>query len=517
MKEKNPARICVPICARQTRELSAALARAAEIADVIELRLDCLDELQLQLALPDLDTLRSAGPRPSILTLRPAEQGGQRPLDLDSRRAFWSSLEMKPGNALFDWELDLTLLVTKTEPSLGTRWNWDNIICSHHDFACVPDDLEKLYERMSSTPARILKLAVRANEVTDCLPLFRLLDRAQDEGREMIAIAMGEAGLATRILGPSRGAYLTYGSLDEDNRTAPGQLSAFELRDLYRLDRLDRQAMITGLVGSPVAHSVSPQMHNAAFKSSDLNAVYIPFEVRQVGLFVRRMAHPQTRELDWNLRGFSVTAPHKTAIMEHLDSVEPSAGEIGAVNTVVVEDDGLRGFNTDVTAFVKTLSEKAGTLRGLRCAVIGAGGAARGVLWGLRQEGARATLFARDAERAKPLAEKFEADLKPLARASFEGFDAVINTTPLGTRGTLEGETPAVASQLRGARLAYDLVYNPDETRFLREARQAGCETTGGLPMLVSQAVEQFKLWTGEEASFELMLEAAQTALGASR
>jgi 3-dehydroquinate dehydratase/shikimate dehydrogenase len=369
---------------------------------------------------------------------------------------------------------------------------------------------------MSATPARIMKIAVMAADLTGCLPLFSLLDRARDEGRQLIAVAMGAAGILTRILGPSRGSYLTYGALDLEHQTAPGQISAAQLRELYRLERLDRGAMITGLIGSPVAHSVSPQMHNAAFKALDLNAVYLPLEVQNLKEFVLRMAHPRTRELGWNLRGLSVTAPHKSAVMEQLDWVETSAREIGAVNTVVADDEGLRGFNTDVKAFIGVLKEKLGTLGGARCAVIGAGGVARAALWGLQQEGARATVFARDVERAKPLAEKFGADCDALADARFEGFDAVVNTTPLGTRGPLESLSPASAEQLRGARLAYDLVYNPAVTQFMREAQRAGCATTNGLPMLVAQAAAQFALWTGLKAPVELMREAARSAIAAS-
>jgi shikimate dehydrogenase len=202
--------------------------------------------------------------------------------------------------------------------------------------------------------------------------------------------------------------------------------------------------------------------------------------------------------------------------MEHLDWVEPSAKAIGAVNTIVSEKDGLRGFNTDVKAFISTLREKLGRLDGARCAVIGAGGAARSALWGLQQEGARATVFARAIERARPLAEMFGADCEPLASARFDEFDAVVNTTPLGTRGPLEAETPASAEQLRGARLAYDLVYNPAVTEFMREAERAGCATTNGLPMLVAQAAAQFALWTGMDAPVELMRAAALSAIGAA-
>jgi shikimate dehydrogenase len=196
--------------------------------------------------------------------------------------------------------------------------------------------------------------------------------------------------------------------------------------------------------------------------------------------------------------------------MSELDSIEPAARELGAVNTVVVEGDALCGYNTDARA---ALAPLAGGLNfgGARVAVVGAGGAARAVLWSLRESGARASVFARSTTRARTTAENFDAPCRPLAGALFDGFDLVVNTTPLGTLGERETETPADALQLRGAHAAYDLVYNPAETRFMREARAAGCETIfGGLPMLVAQAAAQFKLWTGEDAPLEVMRTAAE-------
>jgi 3-dehydroquinate dehydratase/shikimate dehydrogenase len=355
-----------------------------------------------------------------------------------------------------------------------------------------------------------LKLAVQANEITDCIPIFRLLERARQDGREIIAIAMGAAGIMTRILGPARGAFLTYGSFDEKHANAPGQIGAKDLRHLYHLDQLDEQTIITGLVGMPVLHSVSPHMHNAAFHARGLNAVYLPFEVRDVESFLRRMVTPRTREMDWNLRGLSVTAPHKLEVMKHLDWVDQPALEIGAVNTIVVENGELHGYNTDAAALLAPLEEKVGPIKGMRVAIIGAGGAARGALWGLQRAGAHVTLFARNTVRAATLAAEFATSCEQLEGASFDGFEIVINATPLGTRGASENETPVVARQLRDARLAYDIVYNPPETRFMREARKAGCATLGGLPMLVAQAAAQFKLWTNQDAPIELMSEAAE-------
>jgi 3-dehydroquinate dehydratase/shikimate dehydrogenase len=358
-----------------------------------------------------------------------------------------------------------------------------------------------------------MKIAVQGDEITDCIPVFDLLERARREGRELIAIAMGAAGIATRVLGPSRGSFLTYGALNTDEGTAPGQCTARELRDLYRINGIDRETRITGVVGLPVGHSISPHIHNAAFAAVNLNAVYLPLEVRDVSAFMRRMVHARTRELDWNVCGLSITAPHKSAVIEYLDWIEPAAKEIGAVNTIVVSDGALHGYNTDAIAVLQPVIEKLGSLRDARCAVIGAGGAASAILWSLRNEGAKSVLFARDEVKGRALAGQFGATCERLDDNQFGGFELVINATPLGTRGPLADSTPATSGQLRGARLAYDLVYNPSETRFIRGARAVGCEAIGGLPMLVLQAAEQFRLWTGTAPPIEIMREAASCAL----
>jgi shikimate dehydrogenase len=173
----------------------------------------------------------------------------------------------------------------------------------------------------------------------------------------------------------------------------------------------------------------------------------------------------------------------------------------------------LRGHNTDAVAALAPLSGLI-DLPGARAAVIGAGGAARAVLWALRRAGASSTVFARDPARAREVAQTFGARSQNLSGARFDSFDLVVNATPLGTRGAREAETAATAGQLRGARVAYDLVYNPAETRFMREARAAGCAVViGGLPMLVAQAAAQFELWTGERAPLEVMRRAAERRL----
>ncbi|HLL75557.1 MAG TPA: shikimate dehydrogenase [Pyrinomonadaceae bacterium] len=514
------ARLCVPAAAERAGDLPAAVARAARLADLVELRLDYLeDDRELRAARDYLHTLLRDRPLPLVLTLRPAEQGGRRELTTAARLDFWSALardlrerQTRPPDFV-DLELDLLEDRAHSERLRELR-DGCPVICSHHAFAGPLPELEPLYERMAATGARVLKIAVAAHDAIDCLPVLRLLERARRDGRALVALAMSDAGLLTRVLGPARGAFLAYAAADEASATAPGQASAEDLRGLYRFDRLGAATQICGLVGSPVAHSLSPQIHNAAFAALGLDAVYIPFEVRDLRAFMRRMIDPRTRELDWRLRGLSVTAPHKSGIIDALDSVDESAREIGAVNTILIEDDNeLRGYNTDADAALAPLAGLV-ELREASAAVLGAGGAARAVLRALRLAGARSTVFARDEERARAAARKFGASLRQLSGARFGDFDLVVNTTPLGTRGGRESQTAATAEQLRGARAAYDLVYNPAETRFMREARAAGCPVVvGGLPMLVAQAAAQFELWTGRPAPLDVMRRAAENRL----
>jgi len=476
------SKICVPVCERDLDALGNACERAREWADLIELRLDCLEQDPERLA----EVLQNIS-SPVILTLRPSEQGGHRQLTREARLNFWNNAAPRGEGIWWDIEGDL---IQDLSP------DWSRVIVSHHDFDGVPDDMPGIYGQLIATPAQVVKIAVQAQDIVDCIPVFELLSRANSDGRQIIPIAMGNAGIATRVLGPSRGAFLTYGSLNDDTATAPGQVTARNLRSLYHISEIDDDTIVCGLIGQPVMHSVSPQIHNGWFAAEGVNGVYLPFEVKDVHAFMTRMVHPRTRELSWNLRGLSVTAPHKQTVIEHLDWLNPAAQEIGAVNTIVVKPDRLLGFNTDATGFIGPLMGKVESWNGRRAAIIGAGGAARAAIWALQNVKAEVTVFARNVDKAQPLAEEFGVMYRPLASATFKDFDLAVNATPLGS-GAYIDQSPVTAEQLNGVRCAYDLIYNPAETRFLREARKAGCDTIGGLEMLIAQAKIQFELWTG--------------------
>jgi shikimate dehydrogenase len=249
-------------------------------------------------------------------------------------------------------------------------------------------------------------------------------------------------------------------------------------------------------------------MHNRAAAALGLDFVYLPLEVDDPPSFFARFVRAATREIEWRLAGASVTIPHKTAVMNLVDEVDESALSAGAVNTIVIKDGRVIGHNTDVAGAIAPL-EKVCSLGDKHFAVIGAGGAARAVVSGLVGRGARVTLFARDVAKARPVGRDLNISVTPLDAIDTSDATVVINTTPVGMRGHSEGHSPVSRAALEGRKVAYDLVYNPLETRFLKDALNCGCVTVNGLEMLVAQAALQFRLWTGRDAPADLMRRAA--------
>jgi 3-dehydroquinate dehydratase/shikimate dehydrogenase len=490
--------ICVPITETAPEAFLDAIAEAAQTADAIELRMDYLDSAGCSAVLDRLPEL--AREKKLLLTFRPREQGGQRDLSLQDRQNFWRGLSPEIVGAIrfADFEFDLIESFAGNPSPIP----WEKVICSWHNFDETPEDLIQRYDWMAATPAVVIKIATMANRISDSLRIFELIEHAQGK-KPIIALAMSLPGIATRILSLSRGGLLTFGSLRRGAESAAGQPTAADLRDLYRVKQLPRDSEIYGVIGNPVGHSRSPLMHNAALAALNRNGVYLPLEVDDVGVFVCGFLHPKTKKLDWNLRGLSVTIPHKLAIMPFLDWIDPTAQVIGAVNTVVVKDEELRGYNTDVIGAMKPL-EVLIDLRGAHAAVLGAGGSARAICYGLRERGADVTIYCRDLRKAEPLAREFNTKTDLLEHFAGEA-DLIINCTPIGMHGHSEGQSLVQADSLRDVKLVYDLIYTPEETALLREAKAVGCQTLGGLAMLVGQAAEQFRLWTGVEAPIDVM------------
>jgi 3-dehydroquinate dehydratase/shikimate dehydrogenase len=487
-------KVCASVSAETSADAVIKIREASKVADLVEVRFDHLRDEELPVLLEYLR--RNHAAKPLIATFRAPGQGGRGPASARTRRGFWEKLEEG------FWAVDLE------EDVFDVRGEWPNRILSFHDFDSAGDNADQVFDRLRLCQPAIIKYASFADDIVDTLPVWELLRRAEKISQPIIAIAMGEAGKITRVLGPVYGSLWSYGSIGTE--TAPGQISAEDLTNLYRVPLLNRETRVYGVIGDPVSRSLSPRIHNSAFMDAELNSVFIPIRVKDLRGFIERMVRPASREVDLNFCGFSVTMPHKLSIIGHLDEIDETAAAIGAVNTVSIEGGRLHGHNTDAEGFIAPLLSKLGSVKDSRAAVFGAGGAARACLFALKKHGANVTVFARDPSKADAIAKEFGADSDTIGREDLAVFDIVINATPAGMKGKAENDLPFDPARLRPSKLVFDLVTSAEPTPLIRTANNAGVETITGVEMLVAQAVRQFEIWTGKTAPVEIMKKAAE-------
>lgn len=375
------------------------------------------------------------------------------------------------------------------------------LIVSYHNYESTPA-LEALLRRMQKIPADAYKIVTTARKPSDNL---RVLGLAKTHARvPMIVLAMGEAGLSTRVLSPSFGGIYTYAAPNAAEGTASGQINARNLRHLYRLERFTKAAKVFGVIADPVRHSISPHVHNRAFQARRMDAVYLPFLVQPAQL---RDFLDLAEGLP--VAGFSVTIPHKQKILRYLDVVDPLSRRIGAVNTVWRKAGKWRATNTDAKAVTEPLSKHL-RLSKSTVLVAGNGGAARSAAIALTEAGATLAITGRNPDRVRALAKICGAEALPPAEAAGRKFDALVHSTPLGMFPHAEecffdGPIPAG--------IVFDMVYNPMETLLIRRAAEQGCTVVRGIEMFMEQAVQQFEIFTGESAPRAAMEKAALEAL----
>jgi len=375
------------------------------------------------------------------------------------------------------------------------------VVLSYHNYEATPP-MDTIVARMLKVPADAYKIVTTARKPSDNI---RVLSAAKGLPKQrMIVLAMGELGFPTRVLSPVFGGTFTYAAPMQTDGTAAGQVSARYLRHLYRVEKLGKSAHIYGVIADPVRHSISPAVHNRAFQSRRVDAVYLPFLVTPAFL---RDFFSLAEKLP--LTGFSVTIPHKQKIIRYLDVVDPLARRIGAVNTVWRKAGKWRGTNTDAAGVTGPLA-KLLKLNKSSILIAGNGGAARGAAFALSDAGAKISIVGRNADRVRALAKVCGAE--PLTREQLATmhFDAMVHATPLGmyphvNESFLTGDIPAD--------IVFDMVYNPLETQLLKLARAQNKTVIEGLDMFIEQAARQFEIWTGETAPRPVMLKAAMEAL----
>ncbi len=487
------------ILAEDVGELASRAERAwAGGADAVEMRMDAFEGDPSAIA----EFLKSQPNRTWIVTCRSAQEGGSFRGDTMERVSRLIAAA-RGTNAHVDFELADWRRSDNIRQKIGlaaaaSSGEVRRLILSSHDFAGRPQSLEAIVAEIIDDHQAVAKVAYRGVHIEDSLAA---LDAMHKHGSSVMAVCMGEEGLWTRVLARKLNAFGSFCTLAADEATAPGQLTLEEMTKLYRWQSIDPSTKVYGVVGDPVAHSMSPFLFNRWFADAEINAVYASMRVGADGNGLARFLDGCMKRPWLDLGGFSVTIPHKAAarawVGERADSLSQ---RIGVVNTLVFDGDRPKGHNTDcyaaITSMCDALQCDRSDLMGLTVDILGAGGAAGAVVEGLCDFGCSVTVYGRTPQRTKQFAQVHDvltADWKDRGRRRGE---VLINCTPVGLWPKVS-ESPMPAESLAGCRLVFDLIYRPLQTKLLNDATRAGCTTLNGLDMFIRQAAMQFELWTG--------------------
>jgi len=494
--------ICVSIARGRHRHMIAEHRHLVQAgAKLVELRLDYISgEVNLKRLLADR-------PSPVVITCRRERDGGKW-AGTEEQRLMLLRSAIAEGVDYIDLEDDVASQIP--------RYGKTKRIISLHDYRKTPDDLEEIHARLAALDADIVKLATTANTAHDNL---RMLQLAQRSKVPTVGICMGDIGTPSRILAGRFGAPFTFATFHHERTLAPGQLSYQQMIEIYHYDQINSETSVYGVIGDPIGHSLSPMIHNAAFRRMGINSVYVPFRVprEQLGQFLEDAPA-------LGIKGLSVTIPHKEAVLKKLSSTDPSMTGIGAANTLMwAPGNKITGYNTDYQAGLDSLEQAVSdhhgrkeSLDGQISLVLGAGGAAKAIAFGLKRMGAQVTIAGRTAKRAQQLADALQCKTVDWAnRYSFQP-DIVINCTPVGMHPNVDA-TPYDKHHLRPSMVVFDTVYNPENTLLVKDARSQSCTVITGVEMFVRQACLQFNLFSGQEAPSDLLREVLKRAIGPAK
>ena len=492
-------KVCVAIIGTTAAEMLEKASAVVKETPFLEFRLDYLEKPLL--ALPKLKHFfEDNTAATAIATCRRTANGGKFSGNVAAEMEILSKAA-GAGFHIVDLELESAEALKKGELQ-KLRDTGVALIISHHDFNATKD-LDGIYQRIAPFHPDFIKIVPTAKSLTDNVTLIRFLERMTDNSN-IIGICMGDAGIISRVLGLRAGSAFTFAAATPGEETGPGQIAARTLIETYRIDQVDAATKVYGVAGNPIKSSLSPVMMNTAFRRETVNAVYLALQSHKVADLLK-LVH------EIPIQGLSVTMPHKQEIMAHLEKTDPLSAKIGACNTVLRAQDGkLYGFNTDVAGIVGPL-EKRMSLRGAKALVLGAGGAARAAVFGLRDKGADVFILNRTAETAQKLAKQSGSKTIKKEALAKTPFDVIINATPIGMAGQ-KGAQLLEGKDLN-TKLVFDLVYNPVETPLLRLARQQSIPIITGVEMFVQQGARQFEIWTGKPAPEEEMLRVVIHAL----
>lgn len=537
--------ICVSLGRTRHKMLIAEhKALADRGAELVELRLDWLSHI------PDLGRLLADRPTPVVVTCRRARDKGLWRWSEEQRLMALRSA-IVTGAEYVDLEEDIAASIRRFGPTKR--------IVSFHDFDKTPDDLEAIHARLAQHDADIVKIVTMANSQADNVRMLQLVAAAKVP---TVGFCMGEYGIPSRILTGRYGAPFSYATFSKDRAMAPGQLTLEEMRDDFHYDRINAETEVFGILADPVAHSLSPLIHNAAFRHERMNRIYLPFRVTAEALF------ETIKKFEWlPVSGYSVTLPHKEEVIKIADRFDGPIRDIGAANTLYKKKGVWRAANTDYDAALESLVQQLASesgppnpplgegrgeggstddaahgraggphpgpppgregeavapdpalsaLAGKKVLILGAGGVARAIGRGIVNYGGVLMIANRTKARGAELAEKFGCILTEWQNRGAVFADVLVNCTSVGMHPNLN-ETPFAENWLREGMVVFDTIYNPEQTLLIKQARERGCKTITGVDMFVRQAARQYELFTDKPAPVDVMREVIRRAISAVR
>ena len=490
-------KVCLALSGDTIDDMLASAESMARDNPFLEFRLDYLK--QPLAGLPKIHRfLETHQYVTAIGTCRRAENGGRFKGSLASQLEVLTKAHAT-GCQIVDLEIQ-SALKAKREAIARLR-SRAGLIVSFHDFRATRN-LDETLEKMLKVPADFYKVVSTATTLSDNVTMMKF-SQTQSDKHALIGLCMGEQGIISRVLSVRAGSVFTFGAVSADLKTAPGQISAGDLRSIYRIDQVDAATRVYGVAGDPIEHSLSPVIMNTALRRENVNGVYLPLHAKTLKDLMRCV-----REIP--LHGLSVTMPYKQSILAHLDNTDAHTTKIGACNTVVRGQDGkLYGFNTDAAGVVRPLEQRL-SIEHAKVLVLGAGGAARAAVFGLKERGAEIWILNRTSVKGQKLARQAKARTIKRADLRKMAFDVIINATPVGMGNTRD--CPLKDEEIQ-ARVVFDMVYDPVETHLLQVARAKGIAVIPGVEMFVQQAARQFEIWTGKPAPAGDMLRAVTIAL----
>jgi 3-dehydroquinate dehydratase/shikimate dehydrogenase len=492
--------IAISIGRGRHRMMIAEHRHIAELgAQLVELRLDYI------VRAVNLKRLIAEKPTPVIITCRREQDGGYWK-HTEQERMMLIRSAIAEGVDYIDLEIDIASQVP--------RFGKTKRIISYHNFKETPQNLREIHDQCAALNADIIKIATMANDPRDNL---RVLSLSSDSEIPTVAFCMGDMGLASRVLAGKFGAPFSYAAFHSDRAVAPGQLSFDQMRNVYHYEDISTNTEVYGVIADPIGHSLSPVIHNAAFRDLKLDRVYLPFRVPRENL-EEFMGYAR----QFSIKGLSVTIPHKETIVPLCTHTDQAVDHIGAANTVVIDGYDRRAFNTDAQSVLDSIDQQLGhggdldVLTGRTALILGAGGVAKAVCYALESRGVHVVVSSRTMSRAEELAKKWRGKTLEWKDRHTLTPDLLINCTPLGMHPNVN-ETPYEGDALSRSTIVFDTVYNPEQTLLIKDARKRECRVVTGVDMFVRQAAHQFKLFTEQEPPYQLMRDVMRKSIGAAK